>query len=116
MGLIRRLATALPFLKKKETEEERNTRIVREFVERTPKGEGSVWDIKQLPHQKADIQSALLCLMESNPSARQMLVAFYLGTASYQKNFKQKEALELLDAAIAEREALKATLKQRGYA
>lgn len=115
MSLINQLAAALPFFKKQETEEERNTRIVREFAERTPKGEGSVWDIKQLPHPKADIQAALLWLMETNPSARQMLGAFYLGTASYQKGFKQREAIELLDSAIAEREALKVTLRQRGY-
>lgn len=116
MGLISQLAATLPFLKKRETEEERSTRIVREFIERTPKGEGSVWDIKQLPHPKADIQAALLLLMDSTPSARQMFGAFYLGTASYQSGFKQKEALELLDAAIAEREVLRATLRQRGYA
>lgn len=116
MGLISQLAANLPFMKKRETEEERSTRIVREFIERTPKGEGSVWDIKQLPHPKADIQAALLSLMDSNPSARQMFGAFYLGTASYQNGFKKKEAIELLDAAIAEREALKATLRQRGYA
>ncbi|TXT31344.1 MAG: hypothetical protein FD131_1048 [Rhodocyclaceae bacterium] len=116
MSLIKQLAAALPFMRKKETEEERNTRIVKEFIERTPKGEGSVWDIKLLPHPKPDIQAALLWLMDANPSARQMFGAFYLGTASYQKGFKQKETIELLDAAIAEREALKTTLRQRGFA
>lgn len=116
MGLIKQLGAVLPFLKKRETDEERNMRIVREFIDRTPKQSGSVRDSKLLPHPKEDIQAAMLWLMDSNVVARPVFGPIFLGTACYQKGFKQREAIELLDAVIAEREVLKATLTQRGYA
>lgn len=116
MGFIKQLVATLPFMKKRETDEERNMRIVREFIDRTPRQSESVRDSKLLPHPKEDIQAAILWLMDSNVKTRTMFGPIYLGTACYQKGFKQRDALELLDAVIAERESLTATLRQRGYA
>lgn len=116
MGFIKQLVATLPFLKKRETDEERNMRIVREFIDLTPKQSESVRDSKLLPHPKEDIQKAMLWLMDSNVKTRTVFGPIYLGTACYQNGFKQREAIELLDSVISERESLAATLRQRGYA
>ena len=57
----------------------------------------------------------MLWLMDTSETARKVLPPIYAGTAIYQKNVAGRDALELLDAVMAENPALEAVLKERGY-
>jgi hypothetical protein len=115
MGILASIVARLRGDAREETAEEKHKRIVGEYVNACSRyAKQTLADLSVLPHPKEEIQAAMLWLMESNQTARQVFKPIYLGTSIYQRGVGSRDALELLGEAMTELELLKATLASKG--
>jgi hypothetical protein len=113
MGIVERLIAKVSG--KQESPEERRKRIIGEYVNACSRyAKRTLVDMSVLPHPKEEIQAAMLWLMETNQTARQVFAPIYLGTSIYQRGVDGGDSLALIQQAMGEFQALKETLQSRG--
>jgi hypothetical protein len=82
--------------------------VLKDYVESYAKTDRVIRDVKELPHSKEKIRTAILQFVGSHPHLTEGTMRLLVSLSCYQKNVARRDADELLEAIQFEFEAAQA--------